>query len=136
MIPQTRDHNVGTHNRDLGRRGENAASQWYAASGYRILDRNWRCEHGELDLVVGRDATVVFVEVKARSSGRYGSGFDAVGRAKQRRLRRLASAWLTERRRSRTDMGGSPDGSFATDVRFDVVDVDARGHVRVREACF
>ncbi len=127
---------MGTHNRDLGRRGEAAASRWYEASGYRILDRNWRCAHGELDLVVGRDAIVVFVEVKARSSGRYGSGFDAVGLAKQRRLRRLASAWLTERRRRRDRSGEPPGGSFTVDVRFDVVDVDARGHVRVREACF
>lgn len=131
-----RDHNVGTHNRDLGRRGEDAASHWYEVSGYRILDRNWRCEHGELDLVVGRDSTVVFVEVKARSSGRYGSGFDAVGSAKQRRLRRLAAAWLAERRRQGIRVGDSLRGSFAIDIRFDVVDVDARGHVQVREACF
>lgn len=127
---------MGTHNRDLGRRGEAAASSWYEASGYRILDRNWRCEHGELDLVVGRGATVVFVEVKARSSGRYGSGFDAVGWAKQRRLRRLASAWLTEHRHRAAGTVRAPGGSLTVDVRFDVVDVDARGHVRVREACF
>ena len=135
MIPASWDHNVGTHNRDLGRRGEHAAEQWYVASGYRVLDRNWRCEQGELDLVVGHHDTVVFVEVKARSSSRYGTGFDAVGHTKQRRLRRLASAWLTERHRNRRDTG-DPPGSFATDIRFDVVDVDARGNVRVREACF
>lgn len=128
---------MGTHNRDLGRRGEDAAAQWYEAAGYRVLDRNWRCEHGELDLVVGRGGAVVFVEVKARSSGRYGSGFDAVGWAKQRRLRRLASVWLAERRQARGRAGGpSGPGSFGAEVRFDVVDVDARGHVRVREACF
>lgn len=127
---------MGTHNRDLGRRGEEAAARWYEASGYRILDRNWRCEHGELDLVVGRDATVAFVEVKTRSSGRYGSGFDAVGREKQRRLRRLALAWLTERRSGATGTRWSTGRSSAVDVRFDVVDVDARGNVRVREACF
>lgn len=135
MVPHRWDRNVGTHNRDLGRRGEAAAAEWYEVSGYRILDRNWRCEHGELDLVVERAETVVFVEVKARSSGRYGSGFDAVGPAKQRRLRRLASVWLSERRRTAT--AGRPSGqSFRTDVRFDVVDVDTRGHVRVREGCF
>lgn len=120
----------------MGRRGEAAAARWYEASGYRVLDRNWRCEHGELDLVVGRGATVVFVEVKTRSSGRYGSGFDAVGWAKQRRLRRLASVWLSDRRTRRAVSRSSPGGSPSVDVRFDVVDVDARGHVRVREACF
>lgn len=127
---------MGTHNRDLGRRGEEAASQWYEASGYRILDRNWRCGFGELDLVVARDATIAFVEVKARSSGRYGSGFDAVGRAKQLRLRRLASAWLSERRQGSTVPRRSTASPPTVDIRFDVVDVDARGHVRVREACF
>lgn len=127
---------VGTHNQQLGRRGEDAAARWYDEAGYRVLDRNWRCEHGEIDLVVGRHTTVVFVEVKARSSGRYGSGFDAVGVTKQRRLRRLASAWLAERRRLVGTSRRDRTGSFAAELRFDVVDVDARGHVRVREGCF
>ncbi len=127
---------MGAHNQKLGRRGEDAAARWYAKAGYRILDRNWRCEHGELDLVVGRATTVVFVEVKARSSGRYGSGFAAVGWEKQRRIRRLASAWLTARRRDRDRPGEATDAAFAAEIRFDVVDVDARGHVRVREGCF
>lgn len=125
-----------THNQKLGRRGEDAAARWYTEAGYRILDRNWRCEHGELDLIVGAAATVVFVEVKARSSRRYGSGFDAVGWEKQRRLRRLASAWLTARRRECDNPSAATEAAFAAEIRFDVVDVDARGHVRVREGCF
>ena len=61
-----------------------------------MLARNWRCEHGELDLVVGRDGHVVVCEVKTRSSDRFGLPVEAVGPAKQRRLRRLAQCWVSE----------------------------------------
>ena len=61
-----------------------------------MLDRNWRCDVGELDIVVARDGEVVFVEVKARASGWYGSPALAVGAAKQRRIRILAMRWLAE----------------------------------------
>ncbi len=123
---------MGLHNKELGRRGEDAAARWYLESGYDILDRNWRRREGELDLVVGRDDMVVFVEVKTRSSDRYGSGFHAVNRVKQQRIRRLAADWLAERRRS----GRGAAGGFVSDIRFDVADVDQRGHLRVREGCF
>lgn len=138
MIPSVGITTVKTHNQMLGRRGEDAAARWYIDAGYRILDRNWRCRQGEIDLVVEHKATVVFVEVKTRSSGRFGSGFDAVNRSKQLRLRRLASSWLAERRRHAADgSAASPSrAGYVTDVRFDVVDVDGRGHVRVRHGCF
>ncbi len=116
----------------LGRRGEDLAAQWYEHHGWTVLDRNWRCARGEIDLIVATDPTgrpgrwqqVAIVEVKARSTRRYGSGFDAVDPRKQARLRRLGARWLAEW-----------DGS-ATSVRFDVVEVDARGTLRVREGCF
>ena len=130
---------MGTHNQDLGRFGEDAAARWYAESGYAVIDRNWRCDEGEVDLIVAFGAVVVFVEVKARSSGRFGSGFDAVTRTKQRRLRRLASRWLVERRAHVSDGGDAGVGvgaGFASEVRFDVVDVNSRGHVQVRHGCF
>ncbi len=121
----------------FGHVGEQAAAEWYEAAGYRILDRNWRCSHGEVDLVVAGEAVVVFVEVKARSSGRYGSGFDAVDWRKQRRLRQLARLWLNEYRASEpSDPLGQDDHGYFCDVRFDVVDVDRRGTVRVRHDCF
>ncbi len=59
-----------------------------------MLDRNWSCATGELDLVVERDGTVVFCEVKARASDRYGPAASAVDARKQRKLRALAIAWL------------------------------------------
>lgn len=91
MVPSDRfDH------RQLGRHGEDRAASWYEAHGYVVLARNWRCEHGELDLVVARGDHVVVCEVKTRSTARYGLPVEAVGPEKQRRLRRLAQCWVSE----------------------------------------
>ena len=58
--------------RAFGQAGEDRAAAWYRAHGYAVLDRNWRCREGELDLVVRRGRTLVFVEVKARRTDRFG----------------------------------------------------------------
>ncbi len=75
------------------------------------MARNWRCTDGEIDLIVGRDGLLVFVEVKARATDRYGSPALAVDHRKQRRLRRLAARWLAEH------------GAPRSVIRFDVVAV-------------
>ncbi|MEO0025935.1 MAG: YraN family protein [candidate division WOR-3 bacterium] len=80
--------------RDLGREGEIAAQEFLKRSGYRILATNYRCRFGEIDIVSERDGTVVFVEVKARSSDRFGQPAEAVTRSKQVRLYRLAQEFL------------------------------------------
>jgi putative endonuclease len=79
---------------ELGRRGEEAAARYLTAAGYRILDRNWRCSEGELDIVARDGGELVICEVKTRTTETYGTPFEAVGRAKLTRLRRLAHAWL------------------------------------------
>ena len=79
---------------ELGRDGEAAVAEGYERRGAVVVDRNWRCPAGELDLVVVDGRCVVFCEVKTRSSTRYGSPFDAVNPQKRRRLRRLAGEWL------------------------------------------
>ncbi len=101
---------------EFGARGEELAARWYAARGYTVLDRNWRCREGELDLVLGRGGTVVFCEVKTRASIAFGLPAEAVTALKQQRLRRLAMRWLAER----------PAGSGWADLRFDVACVTAR----------
>jgi putative endonuclease len=78
----------------LGRTGEQAAADYLAAAGMRILDRNWRCKDGEIDIVAADRHVFVVCEVKTRSSARYGTPLEAVGRAKLKRLRRLAVLWL------------------------------------------
>ena len=98
----------------LGFRGEEAAAAWYEASGYEVLERNWRTRDGELDLIVGRGRLVVFCEVKTRSSNAFGTPAEAVDRQKRQRVRMLAARWLEGRPR--------PTG----EVRFDVAAVMPR----------
>jgi putative endonuclease len=80
-------------NRERGVWGENEAVRFLAARGFVILDRNWRCSLGELDVVAKDGADLVFVEVKARSSLRFGHPFEAVTPAKLARLRSLSTLW-------------------------------------------
>lgn len=78
-----------------GIRGEDLAEEHLAASGLVVIDRNWRCRHGELDLVaVDGDGTLVFCEVKLRRGTGFGDPLEALTYAKVRRLRRLVGLWL------------------------------------------
>ena len=87
---------------EIGALGEQLAVDHLTSLGLRVLARNWRCRYGELD-VIAADAdarTVVFVEVKTRTSDRFGGVAEAVTPQKVRRLRRLAGLWLAGQDRS------------------------------------
>ena len=85
----------GVSSRELGRLGEDYACQWLRQRNWRILARNWRSRFGELDIIaLDPEATLVFVEVKTRRTGRFGSPEQAVGPRKQTHLRRAAVQWL------------------------------------------
>jgi putative endonuclease len=103
---------------NTGRTGEDAAESVYLLNGYRIVERNWRCRIGELDLVVKRGTTLVFCEVKARRGAAYGGGWQAVTWRKRAKLRALAQAYL------------SSTTSRYADVRFDVASVEIRSDGR------
>lgn len=81
----------------LGRYGERLVERWYAERGYRVLERNWRCRAGELDLVVTDGTHLVVCEVKTRSSSRFGTGFEAITTRKQQQVRRLAAEYVRQR---------------------------------------
>jgi putative endonuclease len=80
----------------LGRRGEELAAEYLEAQGMRIVDRNWRCPEGEIDIVALDNDALVIAEVKTRRSLAYGHPFEAVGVDKLARLHRLASAWCRD----------------------------------------
>jgi putative endonuclease len=104
----------------LGRAGEQLAAEHLRRLGYEILERNYRTRWGELDIVARLGGTLAFCEVKTRrAGGRAGGPFDAVGRGKQTRVRKMAGSWLMERR----------DRPYADVIRFDAigVTVDAGG---------
>ena len=81
---------------EIGTLGENLAVEHLTSLGLQVLDRNWRCRYGELDIIAadGATRTAVFVEVKTRTSDRFGGVQQAVTPDKVRRLRRLAGLWL------------------------------------------
>ena len=81
---------------EIGALGERIAVDHLRSLGLRVLERNWRCRYGELDVIAVDDTTrtVVFVEVKTRTSDRFGGVEEAVTPQKVRRLRRLAGLWL------------------------------------------
>jgi putative endonuclease len=80
----------------VGRYGEDLAARYLTTEGFVILERNWRCELGEIDIVARDGDCLVVVEVKTRRSLRFGPPAEAVGAAKLARLRRLTARWLTE----------------------------------------
>ena len=109
--------------RALGQRGERLAAAHLQRAGYKLLARNWRCRHGELDIVAADRRALVFCEVKTRvAGGRSGpaAALDAIGTRKRRRLRMLAREWLAA-------SAGSRPGR--DELRFDAigVTVDPRG---------
>ncbi len=100
--------------RAVGRYGEKLAENHLQRHGFRILARNVHLRHAELDLVALEGRTLCFVEVRLRSSKRFGSAEESIDRRKQRRLARAAAELLATRRLPRHDA-----------LRFDVVSVDA-----------
>ncbi len=98
---------------EIGALGERLAAEHLQSLGLRVLTRNWRCRYGELDIIAADDAAriAVFVEVKTRTSDRFGGVEQAVTQEKVRRLRRLAGLWLARQ-----------DAKWS-EVRIDVVGV-------------
>ena len=83
--------------RNIGSRYEQKAAQYLEEQGYRILERNYRCKLGEIDLIARDGAYLAFVEVKYRMDARAGYGLEAVDVRKQRRIIRAASWYLYEK---------------------------------------
>jgi len=81
---------------DLGARGEDLAGRYLRRAGYRLLIRNFRCRFGEIDLIAEEGGSLVFVEVKTRSSAGFGHPLEAVDRRKQGQLIRAAHIYLSE----------------------------------------
>lgn len=99
----------------LGVDGEQVAERYLKAKGYKLVERNYRCASGELDLIVLHRRVIVFVEVKTRSDNSFGSPIEAVARWKQKRMIRAAQFFLYQK------------GLHNREARFDVVGVSRAG---------
>ena len=101
----------------FGELGERIAERWLRRQGWRVVQRRFRSGHRDIDLVVERDGTVAFVEVKARRGEDFGGPVQAVNYRKRKQLERSASVWI--------DRHGRESESY----RFDVVGVLLDGAV-------
>ena len=108
---------AGTANA-VGAYGERLAARYLAELGMAILDRNWRCDQGEIDIVALDGTCLVIVEVKTRRTLAFGAPVEAVTPVKAARLRRLAGCWLAERRPLVESLS-----EVVSDIRIDVIGV-------------
>ncbi|MBL7764915.1 MAG: YraN family protein [Chitinophagaceae bacterium] len=98
-----------SRNRKIGIYGEELAEKHLLEDGYRILERNWRSRHKEIDIIAMKDNIICFIEVKTRSSTRHGMPEEAVSESKANSVTSAAQDYL--------------DGKNIRDIRFDIISV-------------
>ena len=101
------------YNKILGNFGENEVEKYLKWNGYKILERNYHCRFGEVDIIAIEDKCLVFVEVKTRISGKYGNPVNAVNGMKLQHMKKTALCYINYKR-----MGEYP-------ARFDIAEVFA-----------
>lgn len=106
----------------IGASAERSATQLVLDKGYAIVERNFRCKAGEIDIVAQRGGLLVFVEVRSRGDAAHGSAAETVDRRKQRQVARVAAWFLAER-----------DPAY-TGIRFDVIALTGREVVWFEDA--
>ena len=121
---------IKVNNKILGQIGEEIVANTLQEKGYTLLQRNFRCRFGEIDIIAKDGPNVVFIEVKTRKSKKFGEAEEAVDSRKQRKLRTLAELYLAK------NSAESP-----TNCRFDVYSVylnqdNQLETIRVFENCF
>ena len=102
---------MSTGNISLGKKGEDEAARFLASLGYRLLERNYRCRFGEVDLIAKDGQSIVFVEVKTRANENYGTPKHSVDDRKQRRISLASQDYMVKK------------GLTESAARFDVVSI-------------
>lgn len=100
---------------DIGKRGETLAISFLKKNGYRIIESNFRCRYGEIDIIAQDGKTVAFIEVKTKTSNRFGSPTQAIDSRKQRQVSKTALAYISQKRLTNYS------------ARFDVVGINIKG---------
>ena len=85
------------NNKILGNEGEEEATQYLIKNGYKIIERNFLCKRGEIDIIAKDGDTIVFIEVKTRKSIKYGTPAEAVDEIKQKHIYKAAEYYLYSR---------------------------------------
>lgn len=94
MAVNNRELLLKKHNKTLGTHGEDKACQYLESLGYKIVERNVRFKQGEIDIIAQRSNTIYFVEVKTRSSNKFGMPYEAITPLKLMRMRKTAEIYL------------------------------------------
>lgn len=97
------------NNREIGESYEKKAMELMLSSGYKILEKNYRVRTGEIDIIAEKSGVIVFVEVKYRSSTKFGYGIEAVDYRKMRRIYKTAKMYLMLNKK------------FSNEIRFDCI---------------
>lgn len=97
--------------KNIGDSGEEIAANYLIEKGYEIIERNFRTNVGEIDIIAAHDGFIVFVEVKTRLNDKFGYGADAVGFHKRNKINQVACQYIAKRR------------LYNQSVRFDVIEV-------------
>lgn len=121
------DDRVKNSRIELGIRGESMAVNYLQKQGYKILQRNFRCRHGEIDIICSREHTIIFVEVKTRISTNFGTPEESITRTKQHHIHKAALAYL--------ETCNQP----FPEIRFDVIGIlcdDGQYHINHLPAAF
>lgn len=108
----------------LGGIGEAQAENYLKQKGYDILERNFRSHIGEIDIIAGKKDEIIFVEVKARSSNRFGRPVEAVNYHKQFKIKKTAESYLLAQKK------------YFSKIRFDVIEYYPDGTVNHIKNCF
>ena len=111
--------------RQIGTDYETVATKYLEQKGYSILERNYRCPYGEIDIIARDKETVVFCEIKYRKKGSYGNPLAAVDSRKQRRISKVALYYTAGYK--------APENVF---YRFDVIGIDGEGQIEHIENAF
>lgn len=111
---------IMAYHNDLGKRGEEIACRYLQEKGYAILETNFRFGRGEIDVIAKQQETIVFVEVKTRSSNKYGYPEESVTESKKEKLKETAMEYLIK-------------NDLQNEIRFDVVTITAvRDAIHIR----
>ena len=105
--------------KSTGKWGEDQAERYLKKKGYRVIERNYSCRFGEIDLIVSDRTYLVFVEVKTRKGSEFAEAREFVGSGKQRRIRLAASMWLAA-------------NETQLQPRFDVIEIYGTEHMPYR----
>jgi len=107
---------------EVGATGEDRAVDHLVRAGYRIVERNYKCKLGELDVIARDDGVLVFVEVRSRRSAEFGSALDAVNWHKRKKVTRVAMGYLAHRK------------PRFVEARFDVIAITGHELVHIKDA--